>query len=174
MAASAITMSGIISRNPREAVALFVGAGAISIIFANALFMQKGPHPAPIFAPKSVVAHSAPAPAAIIPAPMAAPTLAAVPAPVPRPEAAPHRAMQKSGLRNDPIAQLLAPSNRVLAVQRVLTDYGYGQVRPTGVLGPDTEEAIKKFERSRKMPVTGALSDQLAKALSEMSGQRIE
>ena len=26
----------------------------------------------------------------------------------------------------------------MLAVQRVLTEYGYGQIRPTGVIGPDT------------------------------------
>jgi peptidoglycan hydrolase-like protein with peptidoglycan-binding domain len=165
MAASATSIAGIVSRNPRESVALFVGAGAISIIFANALFMQKGPHPAPIFAPKTVMARQAPAPAPII----SQPTAAAIPAPLPRPDAAPRKPV-----RNDPIAQLLAPSNRVLAVQRVLTDYGYGQIRPTGVAGADTEEAIKKFERSKKMPVTGALSDQLVKALSEMSGQRID
>jgi len=164
MAASATTMAGIVSRNPRESVALFVGAGAISIIFVNALFMQKGPHPAPIFAPKSAVVHSAP-----MPAPAVSRAVAAVPAPSPRPEAAPRK-----GAHNDPIAQLLAPTNRVLAVQRALTDYGYGQIRPTGLVGPDTEEAIRKFERSKKLPVTGALSDQLIKALSEMSGQRID
>lgn len=163
MAASATSMSGIISRNPRESVALLVGAGAISIIFVNALFMQKGPHPAPIFAPKSAMVRGVPAP--VINHPMAA----AVPAPPPRPEAAPRK-----GAHTDPIAQLLAPTNRVLAVQRVLTDYGYGQIRPTGLAGPDTEEAIRKFERSKKLPVTGALSDQLVKALSEMSGQRID
>jgi Putative peptidoglycan binding domain len=165
MAASATSMAGIISRNPRESVALFVSAGAISIIFVNALFMQKGPHPAPIFAPKSVMVHSVAMPAPVAGHPMAA----VVPAPAPRPEAAPRK-----GARNDPIAQLLAPANRVVAVQRLLTDYGYGQIRPTGVVGPDTEEAIRKFERSKKLPVTGALSDQLIKALSDMSGQRIE
>jgi hypothetical protein len=167
MAASATSMAGVASRNPREAVALFVSAGAISIIFINALFMQKGPHPAPIFAPKSVMTRPVAVHGTVLNPP--APALAAVPAPAPRPEAAPRRAA-----RNDPIAQLLAPSNRVLAVQRALTDYGYGQIRPTGVIGPDTEEAIKKFERSKKMPVTGTLSDALIKALGEMSGQRIE
>jgi peptidoglycan hydrolase-like protein with peptidoglycan-binding domain len=111
--------------------------------------------------------HSVPVPP---PAPAVGhPVAAAVPAPAPRPEAAPRKTA-----RNDPIAQLLAPTNRVLAVQRVLTDYGYGQIRPTGVVGPDTEEAIRKFERSKKLPVTGVLSDQLIKALSDMSGQRID
>src|SRR4051794_20596798 len=161
MAASATSMAGVVSRNPRESVALFVGAGALTVIFINALFMQKGPHPAPIFAPKSAIAR--PAPVALVNPPIV--TLASVPAPLPRPEAAPRKAALKIEMRNDPIAQLLAPSNRVLVVQRVLTDYGYGQIRPTGVLGPDTEAAIRKFEHSRKMPATGTLSDQLVKAL---------
>jgi peptidoglycan hydrolase-like protein with peptidoglycan-binding domain len=61
-----------------------------------------------------------------------------------------------------------------MAAQRVLADYGYGQIRPTGIVGPETQEAVRKFERSRKMPVTGHLSDQVLRALSEMSGQPIE
>ena len=36
--------------------------------------------------------------------------------------------------RNDPIAALLAPSGRIIAVQRALTDFGYGPVKPTGHL----------------------------------------
>ena len=40
-------------------------------------------------------------------------------------------------MRNDPIAELIAPSQRVLAVQRALADFGYGQIKPTGVVGPE-------------------------------------
>jgi hypothetical protein len=159
--------AGIISRNPREAVGVFALAGAVTIIFVNALFLQKGPHPAPIFAPKHVAApFSRFAPPA---RPQAQPVTAAVPAPLPRPrlEAAPARS-------NDPIAQLLAPSDRVLAVQRVLTQYGYGQIRPTGIMGPETADAIRKFEQSRHMPVTGQLSDQVVNALAQMSGRGID
>ena len=47
---------------------------------------------------------------------------------------------------NDPIAALLGPSNRVIAVQQVLTQWGYGQIRPTGIVGPETQDAIRKFE----------------------------
>ena len=48
-----------------------------------------------------------------------------------------------------------APAKRVLSVQRALADFGYGQVAPTGVLGAETKSAIERFERERKLPVTG-------------------
>jgi peptidoglycan hydrolase-like protein with peptidoglycan-binding domain len=75
---------------------------------------------------------------------------------------------------NDPIAQLLAPGKRVIATQRILAAYGYGQIKPTGVLDAQTQDAIRKFESGHKMPVTGQISDQLIRALSEMSGQPID
>jgi hypothetical protein len=167
--------AGIIGRNPREAVGLFAMMGAVTIIFVNALFLQKGPHPAPIFSTRQAVT---PVPLsrfmpASQPAPQAQPIVqpAAVPSPAPRPHleqtAAPARG-------NDPIAALLAPSNRVIAVQRVLTQYGYGQIRPTGIVGPETQDAIRRFERSQKMPVTGAMSDHVVKALAQMSGRSLD
>ncbi len=77
--------------------------------------------------------------------------------------------------RNDPIAELIAPSSkRVLAVQRALADYGYGQIRPNGTFGPETKEAIEQFERSRKMPVTGQISPRLVRELSALTGRPLE
>jgi hypothetical protein len=167
---SRVTASaGIIGRNPREAVGVFAMGCAVTIIFVNALFLQKGPHPAPIFATKHAAA-AAPLSRFMPPAPPVPQTQpVTVPAPAPRPhiEAAPARS-------NDPIAALLAPSNRVLAVQQVLAQYGYGQIRPTGIMGPDTAEAIRKFERSQRMPVTGQASDQVVHALAQMSGRKID
>jgi peptidoglycan hydrolase-like protein with peptidoglycan-binding domain len=163
---STAAVAGIIGRNPRESVGLFVAAAAIMMIVVNALFLQTGPHPAPIFAHKSARAAAA-APAAIVPP---AHPVAAVPAPPARPS----HANVAEPARNDPIAQLLAPSNRVVTIQQTLTEYGYGQIRPTGIVGPDTQEAIRKFERSRKMPVTGVLSEQVVKALAQMSGRPLD
>ena len=91
-----------------------------------------------------------------------------VPAPAPRPN------FEAASRSNDPIAALLAPSNRVLAVQHALAQYGYGQIHPTGIMGPDTADAIRKFERSQHMPVTGQVSDQVVHALAQMSGRRID
>jgi peptidoglycan hydrolase-like protein with peptidoglycan-binding domain len=67
-----------------------------------------------------------------------------------------------------------ASSGRVVAVQRALADYGYGQVTPNGVLGPETKAAIERFERERKLPVTGAVSDRLTRELAAVTGRPLE
>jgi len=86
-------------------------------------------------------------------------TEAAVPRPVPRP---------------DPIAELIAPSQRVIAVQRALNDFGYGPVKATGVYGAETIAAIQKFERDRKRPVTGQISSRLMRELAALTGRPLE
>jgi peptidoglycan hydrolase-like protein with peptidoglycan-binding domain len=76
--------------------------------------------------------------------------------------------------RNDPIADLIGPSPRILAVQRVLSNYGYGQIKPTGMLDDATSQAIEKFEREHKLPVSGRVSDHLVSELAAMIGHPIE
>jgi peptidoglycan hydrolase-like protein with peptidoglycan-binding domain len=68
----------------------------------------------------------------------------------------------------------LQAARRVAAVQRALTEYGYGQLKATGTIGADTQAAIQKFERERKMPVTGQVSDRLVRELGTMIGHPIE
>ena len=76
---------------------------------------------------------------------------------------------------HDPIAELIAPSSkRILAVQRALAEYGYGQIKPNGVMGPETREAIEQFERVRRMPVTGQVSPRLVRELSALTGRPLE
>jgi peptidoglycan hydrolase-like protein with peptidoglycan-binding domain len=82
-----------------------------------------------------------------------------VPRPVPRP---------------DPIADLIAPAPRVIAVQRALNDFGYGPVKATGVYGAETIAAIQKFERDRKLPVTGQISPRLMRELAALTGRPLE
>jgi hypothetical protein len=65
-------------------------------------------------------------------------------------------------------------SHRVAAVQRVLTEYGHGQLKPTGAIGSDTQAAIQKFERERKLPVTAQISDRLVRDLSARIGHSID
>jgi hypothetical protein len=74
--------------------------------------------------------------------------------------------------RADAIAS--SGSRRVAAVQRALTEYGYGQLKPTGTIGSDTQAAIQKFERDRKIPVTGQMSDRLVRELAAMIGHPID
>jgi hypothetical protein len=85
------------------------------------------------------------------------------PAPIPAPS------------RNDPVGELITTtSHRVASVQRTLTEFGYGQLKPTGTVGSDTQVAIQKFERDRKLPVTGQISDRLVRELGAMTGRPIE
>jgi len=83
----------------------------------------------------------------------------AVPRPTPRP---------------DPIADLIAPTPRVIAVQRALNDFGYGPVKATGLYGAETIAAIQKFERDRKLPVTGQISPRLVRELAALTGRPLE
>jgi peptidoglycan hydrolase-like protein with peptidoglycan-binding domain len=72
------------------------------------------------------------------------------------------------------VADLIVASRRIAAVQRALTDYGYGQLKPTGTVGSDTSAAIHKFERERKLPVTGQISDRLVRELGAVTGRAID
>ncbi len=221
-----------ISRHPREFVGILMATVATFAIFINALFMQQGPHPAPIFTTRPPVAQATPAvlPRPRVVAPAAAPaTVARSQAQIvgdiqrelshkgfydgavdgiwgAKTDAAARDFMQASGLkinveanenllhaivtsdavpqggraaapapaRNDPIAALIAPTKRTLAIQRALADFGYGQIRPTGVFDAGTKEAIEKFERDRRLPVTGQISDDLVRELSAMTGRPLE
>ena len=59
-------------------------------------------------------------------------------------------------------------------MQRALSDYGYGQIKPSGILDEPTSAAIEKFEREHKLPVTGRVSDRLVGELAAMVGQPLE
>jgi peptidoglycan hydrolase-like protein with peptidoglycan-binding domain len=238
----------------RDAVGAVVAVIAVLAILINVLFMQAGPHPAPMFKSAAVpqaVGSLAP-PAATTPAPKAA----AVALPRPRPgeaapkgdllarprptteviadiqrelarkayydgpvdgrygpktdaairdfetaaglkpatepsesllrmikAAAPKAGAKASGTtgarsatppRNDPIGEVLAPSARVLALQRALAEFGYAQIKPTGVLDPETKAAIERFERERKLPITGQASDRVVRELASLTGRPLE
>jgi hypothetical protein len=167
---------------------------AVSAIVANALWLQAGRHRSPMFGavvamPATPVALANPlprprpldadvtaleaklnepkAPDALgnlvktNSAPTAAPAaIARPPAPIP------------AASRADAIAG--SGSRRVAAVQRTLTELGYGQLKATGTVGSDTQAAIQKFERTRKIPVTGQMSDRLVQELVAMTGHSID
>jgi Putative peptidoglycan binding domain len=182
----------ILLRSPKDVIAGALAFAAVSAIIANALFLQAGRHPAPMFG--SVVAMAAVAAANPLPRPrpveadvsqseskLAEPRAAdplanlvkttsaapVVPTSVPRPPAA-----IPVSSHSDTISG--AGSRRVAAVQRALTEYGYGQLKPTGTIGSDTQAAIQKFERARKVPVTGQVSDRLVRELTAMIGHPID
>ena len=77
-------------------------------------------------------------------------------------------------VRNDAAADRPTPAKRVVALQRALADYGYGQIKPTGIVDGETQAAIEKFERERKLPVTGQPSDRVARELAALTGRPLE
>ena len=202
----------IFLHSPKDVVAGLLAGGAIIAIITNALFLQAGRHPSPMFG--SVVTLPAPQAAVANPLPRPRPVELARSVEVEPPETRPaevrgtanseprHIEIKSADSRNsDTVGNLVvksaaapaaAPANvmrppapipataqsagarRVAAVQRALTQYGYGQLKPTGAVGADTQTAIAKFERDRKLPVTGQMSDRLVRELGAMIGQSIE
>src|SRR6516165_1033305 len=83
-------------------------------------------------------------------------------------------AVRATPVRNDSVIERPAASKRVIALQRALAEYGYGQIKPSGVVDADTQAAIEKFERERKLPITGQASDRVVRELAAMTGRPLE
>jgi hypothetical protein len=187
--------------SPKDLVAGLLAAAAVCAIFTNALFLQAGRHPSPMFG-GTVVTLPAPQPAVASPLPRPRPIELTARPVEPEPVESKPVEMKAADSKNaDAMTSLVvkstnaptaAPANvmrppapipapaqtagarRVAAVQRALTQYGYGQLKPTGAVGADTQAAISKFEHARKLPVTGQMSDRLVRELTAMTGHPIE
>lgn len=199
----------LLMHSPKDLVAGLAAFAAVSAIITNAIFMQAGRHPSPMFGSTVVIPLSNPVIANPLPRPRpieaaarstfdskllegkAVELKAATPKVDPKPvdmmaalvkggvspaSAAPPRppASVPVASRSDPVGDLIASSRRVAAVQRALTEYGYAQLKPTGNVGSETQAAIQKFERERKLPVTGQMSDRLVRELTAVTGRPID
>ena len=183
----------LLTRRPARTLAVVVVAALATGIALNAVLFQTGHHPAPLFGgPRAIAA--APKTVAVAPPPMPAPRPAvlAQPAPVnaaPAPAvapAAPRAAPREAEAvpvapKKDPIAALLngespqeaaGPTPRVAAVQKALIKSGF-VLRADGVMGLTTRQALERFERDRKLPVTGELSPRTLRELAAQSGVAI-
>lgn len=203
----------VLLHSPKDTLAAAVAFTGAMTILINAMFLQAGRHPSPMFGTTiALPKYTAHPPAASnqpseAVAAMQSPTINPVPgivSPLPRPR--PLEADMRSGdpignlVRStsvvttapasiqrtnasaqsapattqstpDPLAQLIGSSQRIAAVQRALTDYGYGQIKPTGTVGPDTQLAIQKFERQYGQPITGNMSEKLIRDLTTVTGR---
>ncbi len=223
-------LAAAIGRHPREFVGVVMATVAMIAIFTNALFLQRAPHPAPIFVTRPLLKQEAQ-----VAKPNTVPDFAAqnrtqLVTNIQRElgrrgfydgavdgiwgaktDAATRDFVQATGVkinpeasdsllhaiansstntsnskapsgrtvspetaRNDPIAELIVPAKRVLAIQRALADFGYGQIKPSGVYDPDTRAAIEKFERDHRLPVAGQISDRFVRELATMTGRPLE
>jgi hypothetical protein len=175
---------------PRDSALAILVASAVSAIVINSLFLQRGPHPAPIFAqnPQPVTTErqrdrevrrvNGEQPIVQTQRPLMPDELTGALAPVlprQRPPEAPPKPQQGAArtvpAHKDSIAEILAPAQQLTAIQRDLSNFGYGQITPNGVLGPDTRAAIERFERDRHLPVTGQVSERLVRELAAMTGR---
>jgi peptidoglycan hydrolase-like protein with peptidoglycan-binding domain len=88
-------------------------------------------------------------------------------------------AVRPAAVRNEVVAERATlssptPSKRVIALQRALAEYGYGQIKPSGIVDSETQAAIERFERERKLPITGQASDRVVRELAAMTGRPLE
>ena len=205
VAVEADTERGLVMRillhSPKDMIAGVLAFAAVSAIIANALFLQAGRHPSPMFGSVVAIPPAGSTPASLLPRPrpVEAVTRAADASPSEPKPAEPKAADAMANLVKSTGAPAAPPSNmtrppaaipasphsettanpaaasrRVATVQRALTEYGYGQLKPTGTIGSDTQAAIQKFERERKIPVTGQVSDRLVHELTTVIGRPIE
>jgi hypothetical protein len=158
----------------RDAVAFTVGAVGSVAILVNALYLQTGPHPAPLFKAPLAAGEATNTVAVAVPRPRPAePALAKVEAPAKTAAASAPPPAPAAG-RGDAIADMISPLRRVIALQRALAQYGYGQIKPTGIVDAETRAAIEKFERERKLPVTGQPSDRVIRELAGLTGRPLD
>nr|WP_281409345.1 peptidoglycan-binding domain-containing protein [Microvirga terricola] len=64
-------------------------------------------------------------------------------------------------------------SDVVLSGQRALAKLGYN-VKPDGVMGAGTRQAIERFEQERRLPVTGDFSPRTIRELAAASGIAVQ
>jgi hypothetical protein len=184
---------------PRDSLLSIGAATAVGAIIINGLYLQPGPHPAPIFAfkPAHVTADvSTGAVSGTLPRPR--PAEPQIESRVQQQiQTAPPRPQVAAASRRDPIADLLAStaphpsansvasnhtpvppapipapssSGQLRTIQQRLGEFGYGPVKANGVDGPETRTAIERFERAHNLPVTGKVSERLKTELVNMTG----
>lgn len=174
----------VLLHSPKDTVAAAAALAAVIAIMTNALFLQAGRHPSPMFGTAFISPAPISAPLPRVRPPEADPRPSEVtpietpaPAPVkaaPPPSSGSRAPAAATAHRADPVGDLINSTRRIAAIQRALTDYGYGQLKPTGVLGTDTQAAIQKFEKDRKLPITGQITDRLIKDIVVLTGRPID
>jgi len=159
-------------------IVALVAIAAIGIPL-NALFLQDGRHPAPLFQPAAPIPMHAeraplppPRPSGAAAAHIASGKTDVVTTDITQPRTA--RAQEKT---RDQIGLLLvgdAPKleetdKKALFAQRALAKLGYN-VRVDGKFGGSTRQALEKFERDSGLPVKGELAPRIIRQLSSRSG----
>jgi hypothetical protein len=192
----------VVLRHPRDAAMAIGVTIAVAAILINSVYLQRGPHPAPIFAihPPPVVPRDATGAVHKLPRPRPGEvqrtdvTARIDPVPLPRPRVVP---AAEAAAHADPIAALIeakrpanpananlanssaanatpAISSQVSALQRALNEFGYGPIKVSGILDDDTRESIERFERDHNLAVTGQNTAKLRRAVATATGRTLD
>jgi len=73
-------------------------------------------------------------------------------------------------VKSSPAPEKPGADHKVHLVQTGLAELGYSPGPVDGVLGEQTKQAIREFERHRRLRVTGEVSDRLIRELHKMTG----
>jgi peptidoglycan hydrolase-like protein with peptidoglycan-binding domain len=131
-------LAAAIGQHPREFVGILMATVAVLAIFINALFLQHGPHPAPIFAARPQLTPPAPV---VLPRPRAVESAAA--------PAAPARSQ----------AQIIGD------IQRELGRKGFYDGSADGIWGAKTDAAARDFAQSAGMKINIEAGEALLHAI---------
>src|SRR5262249_30183198 len=128
----------VIAQHPREFVAIVMSTVAVFAIVINALFLQKGPHPAPIFAARPMLQKEAMLPL--------------------RPSG------NQSHLGSDLAAQ--ARVQLIGNIQRELSRKGFYDGPSDGIWGSKTDTAVRDFLQASGAKVNPEANESLLRAIS--------
>jgi len=172
-AAASLRLWSKATDRPVDSMAILCAAAASLIVIVNAVFLQSGPHPAPFLNNPTTPTSGGETPPSLQPVARSDDPGAA------RPAAGVHGAPAVPSRRSDPIGDLIGsttiePPARIVAVQRVLSEFGYGPLRLSGALDQQTSAAIEKFEVEHALPATGRLSNRVLRELAVMTGRPID
>lgn len=146
--------------NPAMSGGLLVMALTAGAIVSNAMFLQAGRHPEPLFATRQVaVPRPVPAPAPVAAAPAVVP--------LPRSRAEPPAATATAPQPPAEIAAAPAGQTLIADVQRELARRGLYVGAIDGIAGSQTKTAVSAFEASTGLPVTGEASEAVLAALTQ-------
>lgn len=149
----------IARQQPLRPAALGVSAGEAT----GSVTPTPRPRPADPAAAPAAPAKESPQPAA--------PTIESMLGPAPKGDRL--KVAQTAAPRRTESAAPVASAARVAAVQRALTEFGYGQIKPSGVADDATKAALERFERERKLPVSGQISDRVLRELASVTGRAL-
>lgn len=191
-------LAGGLARHPGTVAGGAVFAAAAAFIALNALSFQTARHPAPLFGDKPDRVDMRPAPKRVsveppsgVPVPPARPLPVSTPAPAPVTLTTPAPAAKPASQR-DALGDLIRgggeatgavsrspdlkpePQRLVLSAQRALVKLGYAPLTADGLIGPATRSALERFERDRRLPVTGELGARTVRELAAQSGIPLE